>query len=117
MTNQEIPQDRWEQFFEDFSNQHEGQPVRIELMNRDIGDQPFADAAPLLGISCDTKGSRAGSIEITAGEDADSLVSHVIDRPAHVRLATGDQADTIEIQSDNESTVLIQLMQQKGLPA
>lgn len=117
MNTQEIPQDRWEQFFVDYTNAHEGEPISIELLDQDFGDQPLADGAPLLGISCDTKGSRQGSIEISAGEDPSSVMTHIIDHPTHVRVAGAGSAETIEIQAEGEPTALIRLVPEKDLPA
>lgn len=115
MTN-EIPHDQWERFFEDFSNQHEGEPIRVELLDPDLGDQPLAENAPLLGISCDTKGSREGAIEIMAGEDTNSVMTHIIGHPTHVRVAQSGPQATIEIEAEGEPTALISLLQERDLP-
>jgi hypothetical protein len=116
MTNQEIPHDQWQQFFQDFSKDHEGDPIRIELMSDDLGDQPLADNTPLVGISCDTKGSREGSIEIMAGDDPGTAMTHIIDHPTHVRLAADGLNQSIEIQADGEPTALIRILQNPDLP-
>ena len=120
MDSQEIPQDRWERFFQEFSQSHQGEPVHIELLDPDLGDQPFAADAPLLGIQFDRAGSRAGAVEIMTGNDPDSVSTHVVGRPTHVHFA--QEADgpggAIEIRAgDGEPTALIRLLQRRDLPA
>lgn len=114
-SNQEIPREQWDQFFKDFSQDHEGEPISIELMGLEFGDQPMAESTPLVGISCDTKGSRAGAIEIMAGDDPSSVMTHIIDHPTHVRVATTGAEQAVEIEADGEPTALIRILQSKEL--
>jgi hypothetical protein len=116
-SNQEIPREQWDQFFKDFSSEHEGEPVSIELMGMDLGDQPLTESTPLVGISCDTKGSRQGAIEIMAGENPSSVMTHVIDHPTHVRVAMSGPEQSVEIEAEGEPTALIRILQSKGLQA
>ena len=118
MSNQEIPREQWDQFFKDFSRQHEGEPISIELLGLELGDQPLTECTPLVGISCDTKGSRAGAIEIMAGDDPESVMTHIIGHPTHVRVAGAGIDQAIEIEAaEGEPTSLIRILQSKGYQA
>lgn len=119
MINRDIPQEQWDEFLKDFSKRHAGERCRIELLGRDIGDQPAADNLPLVGISVDTKGSRTGSIEITTGDDVGLLSTHVIDHPTHVRVARDERGvgESVEIEADGEPTALIRLLETNVRPS
>ena len=56
----EIPQDQWLNYFNDVSRLYQGWGVTIEVMSRDVGDQPAAQGPPLQGLSFEKAGSEAG---------------------------------------------------------
>ena len=82
-----IPSNHWVEYFDCFSRDPLGCSINIEVLDRKTGPQHIASDMPLQGISFDTKGTRASSIEISAGDRADSHVSHVVDMPLHIREA------------------------------
>ena len=111
MATEEIPQDHWAQFFDDFSQEHTNWQTSVELMGREIGDQPRADNAPLQGISFDQFGSEAGDIEVALGDTADDFQIHRIEHPTHVRLTetqNGAELD-LQIESAEGTTTLVRL--------
>ncbi|HTW95005.1 MAG TPA: DUF5335 family protein, partial [Tepidisphaeraceae bacterium] len=64
----EIPNPKWETFFEDIGNNYYGWAVSVEVMGRHLGDYPISDGLPLQGISFEKAGSMAGDILIDVGE-------------------------------------------------
>jgi hypothetical protein len=66
MRTREIPQAEWRRFFDDFSPQHAGWIVILEVLGADLGDQEEATRLPLVGISADGR-DRASRVEIIVG--------------------------------------------------
>jgi len=87
MDTRTIPSNQWIDYFDCFSRDHLGCSVTIQVLDRQSGPQQIATELPLQGISFDTKGTRASSIEISAGDRPDRHISHVIDMPLHIREA------------------------------
>ena len=48
-----LEQAHWEAFLNDFSKAHHGFEARLEIMDRDFGDQEVAAWLPFTGISYD----------------------------------------------------------------
>jgi hypothetical protein len=83
MTDQEIPQEQWMKFFDDFSKRHQAWIVNWEVLGSDLGDQERTTRLPLVGISADVKGSRP-RIDIIVGGRPDAHVTQIIDSPKRV---------------------------------
>jgi hypothetical protein len=102
MQTRDIPREQWIRFFDDFSKNHEGWIVTLEVLGADIGDQEEADRLPLVGISADVK-DRENWIEIIIGGRPDVDVTHFIEKPKHIWVKEpkfpGDEA--IEIESED----------------
>lgn len=113
----EIPRSNWFVVFERLGKQAQTYPVRIEVENRDIGDQEMTRKLPLVGIDLETKGSEVGNIEITVG-DTDNFM-HRIDDPARVYLRVDDAGniDCIDIEDGDNGKTLIFFESSPGLPA
>lgn len=109
MQSQEIPQDQWQTFFDDFSKRHVGQPVTIELINREYGDQPEGIRLPLVGVSLDPKDSSGQLIEIMVGGQTEADVNHIVRRAVRVLVAKSDdgQDRALEIDCRDQPNVLL----------
>ena len=85
MLAREIPREQWNKFFDDFSKQHEGWVVTLEVLDPDIGDQDQAEGLPLSGISADLK-DRESRVEIIVGGKPEGKpeahLTHIINRPS-----------------------------------
>jgi uncharacterized protein DUF5335 len=114
----EIPKGNWAVYFERLGQQAQRYPVRIEVENRDIGDQELARKLPLMGLDLETKGSEVGDIEVTVGEAGDNFMHHIND-PTRVFLKTDDggNIDCIEIEDKANGKTLIFFERYPGLPA
>ena len=108
MQTRDIPREQWIRFFDDFSKNHEGWIVSLEVLGADIGDQEEANNLPLVGISADVK-ARENRVEIIIGGRPDVDVTRFIERPKHVWVKEprlpGDEAMEIESE-DGIKTIL-----------
>ena len=108
MQTRDIPREQWIRFFDDFSKNHEGWIVTMEVLGADIGDQEEANNLPLVGISADVK-ARENRVEIIVGGRPDVDLTRFIERPKHVWVkeprAPGDEAMEIESE-DGIKTIL-----------
>src|SRR5262249_2348694 len=108
MSTREIPQAKWIKFFDDFSKQHEGWIVTMEVLSSDLGDQEEVNGLPLVGISADLK-DRENRIEIIAGGRIDADVTRIIDSPKRIWFkqpeVVGDEA--IDVESEDGTKTLV----------
>jgi hypothetical protein len=108
MQTRDIPREQWIRFFDDFSKNHEGWIVTLEVLGADIGDQEEVNNLPLVGISADVK-ARENRVEIIVGGRPDVDVTRFIERPKHIWVkepgAPGDEAMEIESE-DGIKTIL-----------
>jgi hypothetical protein len=108
MQTRDIPREQWIRFFDDFSKNHEGWIVSLEVLGADIGDQEEANNLPLVGISADVK-ARENRVEIIVGGRPDVDLTRFIERPKHVWVKEprlpGDEAMEIESE-DGIKTIL-----------
>jgi len=108
MQTKEIPENQWRQFFDDFSKEHAGWVVDLEVIGRDIGDQEEVNNLPLVGISADVKGTER-RIEIMAGLRTESHVTRIVNKPRRVWLKTPE--GDIEIESEDGTKTLVSFEQ------
>ena len=108
MQTREIPREQWVKFFDDFSKNHEGWIVTLEVVGSDIGDQEEASGLPLVGISADAK-ARENRIDLMVGGKPDVDVERFIDTPKRVWVKEsgipGDEV--IEVESQDGTKTLL----------
>lgn len=108
ITTTEISRYDWVSFFDALSHLHVDEPVRIEVLRKDIGAQLEVDDLPLDGISADLRGSHA-TITIAAGSAPDQHLAHIISDPVSVRVArdaAGDDEALEIVDADRTVTLL-----------
>jgi hypothetical protein len=102
MQTRDIPREQWIRFFDDFSKNHDGWIVTMEVLGADIGAQEEANNLPLVGISADVK-ARENRVEIIVGGRPDVGLTRFIERPKHIWVKEprlpGDE--TMEIESED----------------
>jgi hypothetical protein len=108
---QEVPRQEWTRFFDRWSREHQGWIVQVELLGREIGEQPESSRLPLVGISADVKPVKT-NIEIIAGhrdEEPDKRVARIIYAPRRVWFkrpaAPADEA--IQVESEDGLVTLV----------
>jgi hypothetical protein len=111
MQDREIPSEQWMPFINQFSRDHQGQTVTIEVLDPELGTHHLAENLPLMGLSFDVRGTRPASLEVSAGNLPDGLIRHVIDLPLAIRLAsdTTEQDVSLRIQPAQGPSTLILL--------
>ena len=111
MRNHEIPSEQWIPFFNALSKRHQGDPVTVELMGKDIGDQRAAEDQALLGITVDPP-TGSCKIEVMMGDRTGTNIAHEIAHPIHVRLAQQDNgADAaLEIEAEDGPATLLRFV-------
>ena len=115
---QDVPRERWPGFFDELSRTYEGWRVTIELLGRDVGDQPIASDMPLQGISFETAGTQAGDVLVEAGDRPEAYMTHAVRRAKSVRITDsqpGNEVD-VEIEPDEGPVTLVRLFRLSELP-
>jgi hypothetical protein len=62
-----IERNQWKTFLDEFSKRNQMRPTRLEVVGSDVGAQEEERFLPLVGVSLDTKGDAAGTVEIILG--------------------------------------------------
>jgi hypothetical protein len=109
MRTYELSEEHWVDFFDNFSREHVGWPVTIEVLSPETGPQRLAAELPLQGVSFDSAGSRPCTITMGAGDEPSANLSHRIDMPLHIRVAEDESghAGTIEIEPARGAPTLV----------
>jgi hypothetical protein len=104
----EIPREQWISFFNNFSKQHEGWIVTVEVIASDLGDQEEAAGLPLVGISADVKAGE-NRIVIIVGGRSDTDVNRIIEKPNRVwwKPPQGVADEAVEIESEDGTMTLV----------
>ena len=71
-----IEQDQWKSFLDEFSKRNQLRATRLEVVS-EMGDQQEEEYLPLVGVSFESKGSAAGSVEIILGGETAAHERHV----------------------------------------
>lgn len=93
MQSKEIPQQEWEQFFNNFSRKHFGRPVGIEVIGAEVGAQLQESGLALEGITAEPQKDSGAIISIMLGTNPSDHLTHLIDRPVQVSLDRDDRGD------------------------
>lgn len=107
----EIPQEKWNEFFNDLSKRRFGWTARVEVLSEEAGDQILSDGLPLNGVIFEEKSGRS-AIELSVGETADQHQTHAISNPVKIEyLDEGDFAGgVIAIEEEDKTRTLVSLL-------
>jgi Family of unknown function (DUF5335) len=111
MATEEIPREDWSNFFNSFSQGHEGWLATLEVFDNEVGAQEEARELPFEGISLDSKNGESQAVVISIGRTADH-VTHTVHQPKHVwlqRTAAGADA-SLEIEAEGDSKTLLRFL-------
>ena len=89
MFTREIPRRQWPKFLNDFSRDHNGWFVSLEVRRSDIGNQLAAASKPLLGVSPD-----GDAISISVGTRPDTYIDHRV-------TEQNDEKNDVALQIDS----------------
>ena len=108
MLTREIPRKEWIKFLDDFSKQHQGWVVTVEVLSPEIGDQEEANGLPLVGISADAKGGES-RIEIMVAGRPEAHLTRIIDTPKRVwvKQAEEEAHEAVEVESEDGTRTIL----------
>lgn len=109
MKTKEIPKEKWGDFFDLFSRQHEEWLVTLEILGPDIGAQVEERDLAFKGIVDEWDEIQGSEIMIMVGANADDHITHTISNPIQVSLEQTDEgADAaLAIKSSDGTTALL----------
>lgn len=106
---EQIAKDQWAAFLKNFDHQHQGNEARIEIMEREFGDQEEAAWLPLSGISYDT---HRDQIIVTVGGISSRYpahLTHMVSQPTELMViepSEGALNAILIVASDDTKTLL-----------
>ena len=109
----EIQQEQWQTYLDDFSKRNLGRTADLQVLSEELGTQEEAEMLAFEGITLETKGSLASSVEIMLGGtgSADNRnLTHTITQVRRIVPKTGvdGRDDALEIEArDGAKTMLI----------
>ena len=86
-----IEQDQWKSFLDEFSKRNQLRATRLEVVS-ELGDQQEEEYLPLVGVSFESKGSAAGSVEIILGGETaadERHVEHIVNKVQRIAPLIG----------------------------
>lgn len=109
MSNKQIPQDRWLEFFDQFSDGNKGREIKLEIIDREIGDQTPIESAPLWSLIYDPV-DKGNNLTIEIGRDTVSY-AHAIHAPSDVweKRDENGKAVALEILAEDGTQTVIRL--------
>ena len=104
-----IPQEQWSKFFDQFSSDHLGRHIEIEIIDSEIGDESLIKNAPLLSIIYD-RPDKGDNLAIEVGKD-EMTYGHTIDSPKEISTVENSNGEivVIQIEDTNGRETLIKL--------
>jgi len=71
-----IERDHWKSFLDEFSKRNQLRATRLEVLG-ELGAQEEEEYLPLVGVSFETRGSAAGSVEVILGGESTTDERHL----------------------------------------
>lgn len=108
-TTDEIPRQNWIQYLDDFTREHQGEQVSVEVMDQEMGAQTEAEDVPLQGISADMKRSGEHDVNIILGKEPNPALTHIVPEARHIRVMRSDKGSdqALEIEGADGSRTLL----------
>ena len=109
----EIRKEQWQAYLDGFSKRNSGRTADLQILSDELGTQEEAEMLPFEGITLDTKGFLASSVEIMLGGtgSADKRnLTHTVTRIRRIVPKTGrdGREEALEIEArDGAKTILI----------
>lgn len=111
-----LPEERWQDFFDDITNALQGRQVEIEVVGLDLGDQIQAEWLSLNGLTYDPNDDTF----YVYVEDTDMMFDHGISHPKEILVhlgATGGLLDQVIVVDAEGRRHLVRLREPLELPA
>ena len=101
LNSKQIPQPRWREFFDMFSDGNRGRTIAIEVINQEIGDEQAIENAPLMSMVYDPP-DKDNNLAIETGKDEVNY-AHNIAAPTEVREAQDENGKVMALEIEDES--------------
>ena len=72
-----IERDQWKSFLDEFSKRNQLRATRLEVLGELGAQEEEEEYLPLVGVSFETKGSAAGSVEVILGGESPTDERHL----------------------------------------
>src|SRR5574341_312912 len=107
MRTREIPKQQWQVFCDEFSRQHEGWLVTLEIFG-EVGAQTETVGLPLIGVSVDQKDNE-NTLSILLGGKSGKHVTHTIVDPARLWIAETETGahEALKIETNEGEGMLL----------
>ena len=108
----EIQPEQWQAYLDDFSKRNSGRIADLQVLSQELGTQEEAEMLPFRGITLETKGSLALSVEIMLGGTgaADNRnLTHTISQVRRIVPKTGvdGREDALEIEAEDGAKIIL----------
>ncbi|WP_373546071.1 DUF5335 family protein [Chamaesiphon sp.] len=90
-----VPQERWGEFFDQFSDGNRGRHISIEMVNSELGDAELIQNAPLMAMVYD-KPDKGNDLVIETGRD-EVTYAHTVDSPTEVLTGQSESGQMLAV--------------------
>jgi Family of unknown function (DUF5335) len=94
-----VPQERWGEFFDQFSDGNRGRHISIEIISPEFGDEELIQNAPLMAMVYDRPG-KGNDLVIETGKD-EVTYAHTIDSPTEVLTGQSESGRMLAVWISN----------------
>jgi hypothetical protein len=118
----EIPKEQWQAYLDEFSKRNSGRMANLQVLSEELGTQEEAEMLPFEGVTLETKGSLAASVEIMLGGKGaadDRNLTHTVSQVRSIALKRGadGREDALEIEAGDGTKVILIFKALVELPA
>ena len=108
----EIQQDQWQAYLDDFSKRNSGRMADLQIISEEVGTQREAEMLTFEGITLETKGSLASSVEImlgSCGAADDRNLTHTITQVRRIvpKIGADGREDALEIEAGDGANIIL----------
>lgn len=106
---EEIPRQNWVTYLDEFTREHQGEQVTVQVMDREVGVQTEAEDMPFQGISADLKGTGEHDVNIILGNEPAPPLTRIVPEARRILLMRGGRGSeqTLEIEAADGSRTLV----------
>ena len=118
----EIQKEQWQVYLDEFSKRNSGRMASLQVLSEELGTQEEAEMLPFEGVTLETKGSTAASVEIMLGGRGagdDRNLTHTVSQVRSIVLKRGadGREDALEIEAGDGAKVILVFKALVELPA
>jgi hypothetical protein len=90
-----VPQERWGEFFDQFSDGNRGRHISIEIITDELGNQELIQNTPLMAMVYDREG-KGNDLVIETGKDQVTY-AHTVDAPTEILTAQSESGRMLAV--------------------